>query len=90
MWKQGIQKAKEVFMKQNCARFFNHQIYFTTIVYQLHTTYGLSELYLMHVDCSDVPKAFLEDFVDKSDSSLYNMAQLKNRIRTSGLELFDK
>ena len=39
--------------------------------------------------CSEVPKDWREDFVSESSASKEKMHALKERIRTSGLEVYD-
>ena len=37
----------------------------------------------------DIPAGFKEDFVAESEESKARLNQLKNRVRASGLEVFD-
>ena len=38
----------------------------------------------------DIPAGFKEDFVAESEESKARLNQLKNRVRASGLEVFDR
>ena len=47
-------------------------------------------IYWFHFISSLIPKSFKEDFVSEGSHVKNKMDSLKHRIRTSGLEVFDK